>query len=97
MSFREMLSFLKIKFYTMKPLVKTAVALSAGLALGAVAGVLLAPRKGEETRRIIRKKSQLIADRVQQKARDGKKLVTGVKDDLIETLNGIQHKATKLM
>ncbi len=81
----------------MKPLVKTAVALSAGLALGAVAGVLLAPRKGEDTRRIIRKKSQLIADRLQQKARDGKKLVTGVKDDLIETLNGIQHKATRLM
>lgn len=81
----------------MKPLVKTIAAIGAGLAVGAAAGILLAPRKGEETRRIIRRKGQKMADRLQQKAREGEKLVTGVKDDLKDTLNGIQKKVNQFV
>jgi len=76
----------------MKPLIKTIAALGAGLAVGAAAGVLLAPNKGTETRRIIRQKGQKIADRLQRKVRKGEQLVVGVKDDLKDTLNGINKK-----
>lgn len=76
----------------MKPLVKTIAAVGAGLAVGAVAGVLMAPRKGEETRKLIRQKGQKIADRMQSKVKEGEKLVTGVKGDIQDTLNGINKK-----
>ena len=79
----------------MKTLVKTIAAISAGVAIGAVAGILMAPRKGEETRSIIRKKGQKIADQLKQKVRDGESLVTDVKDDLKDTLNGIQKKVNQ--
>jgi gas vesicle protein len=76
----------------MKPLVKTIAAVGAGLAVGAAAGVLLAPRKGEETRKLIRQKGQKIADRMQSKVKDGEKLVTGIKGDIQDALNGINKK-----
>jgi len=76
----------------MKPLVKTIAAVGAGLAVGAVAGVLMAPRKGEETRKLIRQKGQKIADRMQSKVKEGEKLVTGVKSDIQDALNGINKK-----
>lgn len=80
----------------MKPLVKTIAALGAGLAVGAAAGVLLAPRKGEETRKLIRQKGQKIADRMQSKVKEGEKLVTGVKGDIHDALNGINKKINQL-
>jgi gas vesicle protein len=76
----------------MKPLIKTIAALGTGIAIGAAAGVLLAPNKGTETRRIIRKKGQKIADRLQRKVKESEQLVTGVKEDLKDTLNGINKK-----
>jgi gas vesicle protein len=80
----------------MKPLVKTIAAVGAGLAVGAVAGVLLAPRKGEETRKLIRQKGQKVADRLQSKVKEGEKLVTGVKGDIQDALNGINKKINQL-
>lgn len=80
----------------MKPLVKTIAAVGAGLAVGAVAGVLMAPRKGEETRKLIRQKGQKIADRMQSKVKEGEKLVTGVKGDIQDALNGITKKINQL-
>lgn len=80
----------------MKPLVKTIAAVGAGLAVGAVAGVLMAPRKGEETRKLIRQKGQKIADRMQSKVKEGEKLVTGVKGDIQDTFNGINKKINQL-
>ena len=38
------------------------------------------------------KKGQKIADRLQRKVREGEQLVVGVKDDLKDTLNGINRK-----
>jgi gas vesicle protein len=71
---------------------KALAALGAGLAVGAAAGILLAPNKGTETRRIIRKKGQRMADRLQRKVRDGERFVVGVKEDIHDTLNGISKK-----
>jgi gas vesicle protein len=76
----------------MKPGMKALAALGAGLAVGAAAGILLAPNKGTETRRIIRKKGQRMADRLQRKVRDGERFVVGVKEDIQDTLNGIGKK-----
>ncbi len=80
----------------MKPLVKTIAAVGAGLAVGAVAGVLMAPRKGEETRKLIRQKGQKMADRMQSKVKEGEKLVTGVKGDIQNAFNGINKKINQL-
>jgi gas vesicle protein len=57
-----------------------------GLALGAVAGLLLAPRRGEETRKYIRERSTKGLDTLNQQA--GK---------LLETADGIVKKGKEFI
>lgn len=49
---------------------KTAVALLAGLAIGAGIALLLAPEKGEELRNKIKKQAKKAGDALQQKAEE---------------------------
>lgn len=51
---------------------KILTALVAGAALGAVAGILLAPDKGSETRRKLKEKGKKFRDDVKEKFRQGK-------------------------
>lgn len=51
---------------------KILTALVAGAALGAVAGILLAPDKGSETRRKLKEKGKKFKDDVKDKFRQGK-------------------------
>ncbi|MBK6381515.1 MAG: YtxH domain-containing protein [Chitinophagaceae bacterium] len=46
---------------------KILVAVAAGIAAGAVLGILFAPGKGSETRKKLNKKAQKIADEVKEK------------------------------
>ncbi|WP_318640997.1 YtxH domain-containing protein [Flavobacterium ardleyense] len=57
----------------------------AGVAIGAVVGVLLAPEKGADTRKKISKKSQDLAD-------DMKSQVSGLKDKYNDLVEKVENK-----
>lgn len=62
-----------------------------GAAAGAVAGVLLAPNSGEETRRKLREKGERIKDDVTKKvgslAEEGREKIEEIKKKAAETVN----------
>lgn len=63
---------------------KILVALSAGVALGAVLGIMFAPDKGSETRRKIKDKGKKFADEVKDKFNKGKEKFEDLKEGLKE-------------
>jgi gas vesicle protein len=56
----------------MKDFSKVGIALLAGIAAGAVAGLLLAPEEGAETRKKLAKKAKKYEDKLKEKAQDFK-------------------------
>jgi hypothetical protein len=85
------------KNITMKPAMKVLGALGIGLAAGAVAGILLAPRKGEETRKLLRRKGEAVADRVKFNLKKGERMVAHAKEDIQDVLNGTREKVNQFM
>lgn len=75
----------------------TLVAILAGVAVGAVAGVLLAPEQGEKTRRKISKGFKSGTDDLNCKMDDLKNqvrsLISSKKTDFESTFNNLVHKA----
>lgn len=63
---------------------KILVALSAGVALGAVLGIMFAPDKGSETRRKIKDKGKKLADDVKDKLNKGREKFEDLKEGLKE-------------
>ena len=61
----------------------------AGVAAGALIGILFAPDKGTETRKKIVKKSEDYVDDVKEK-------FNGLIDDLTKKMDGVQAKANKM-
>lgn len=61
----------------------------AGVAAGAVLGILFAPDKGSETRKKIAKKGEDYADGIKEKFND-------LLDDLSQKVDGVQAKANKM-
>jgi gas vesicle protein len=81
----------------MKPAMKVLGALCIGLGAGAVAAILLAPRKGEETRRMLRRKGEKLADNVKFNLKKGERMVAHAKEDLEDVLNGVGNKVNQFM
>lgn len=75
----------------------TLVAILAGAAVGAIAGVLLAPEQGEKTRRKISEGFKSGADDMNHKFEELKNQVKGMvaskKSDLESNINSLVHKA----
>jgi gas vesicle protein len=61
----------------------------AGVAAGALIGILFAPDKGTETRKKIVKKSEDYVDEVKEK-------FNGLIDDLTKKMDGVHAKANKM-
>ena len=61
---------------------KILAAVAAGIAAGAVLGILFAPDKGSETRRKINEKGKKMADDVKGKFTEGKEKFNHLKDDI---------------
>ena len=76
----------------MKTAGKVLTALGIGLAAGAVTGMLLAPRKGSETRDILRKKGSKMADTVVDTINDGKQKINAIKDGFREKVAEMNKK-----
>lgn len=84
------------KTNTMKPAMKIFTALAVGMAAGAVAGLLLAPRKGEETRKLLRRKGEKMVDNMKFNIRKGERMMANLKEDVEDTVNGIGRKLNPL-
>jgi gas vesicle protein len=80
----------------MKPAVRVLSALGIGLAAGAVAGLLMAPGKGADTRKMIKMEGEKMADRMKFNLKQGEKKMFRAAEDLGDTLNGLKQKAMDL-
>ncbi|MBL7747984.1 MAG: YtxH domain-containing protein [Chitinophagaceae bacterium] len=65
---------------------KIVAALFAGAAIGAAAGILLAPDKGSETRKKIKEKGEKLAKGVKDKFRSGKEKLSELKEEFVQTV-----------
>jgi gas vesicle protein len=65
---------------------KILAAAAAGIAAGAVLGILFAPDKGTETRKKITDQGKKIADGVKEKLNKGKEKLNGLKEDIAQTV-----------
>ena len=65
---------------------KILAAVAAGIAAGAVLGILFAPDKGSETRRKINEQGKKIADNVKDKFSKGKEKFNDLKEDIGKTV-----------
>ena len=82
----------------MKNYSKVGLLLLTGIAVGAVAGLLLAPDKGTETRKQLAKKAKKLkkdlkktADEYKDKASDLKDKVSDIKDKVVNTATKIKE------
>jgi len=66
---------------------KILAAVAAGIAAGAVLGILFAPDKGTETRRKISEQGKKIADGVKMKFNKGKEKFNGLKESIEQKMN----------
>jgi gas vesicle protein len=72
---------------------KILAALGIGIAAGAIAGVLFAPRKGTETRELIAKKGTKLSNDIKDGFQEGQKKLSALKDGL----NHLNKKVEEVM
>jgi gas vesicle protein len=66
---------------------KVVVALAAGVAVGAVLGILFAPAKGEETRKKMGEEGKKMADALKNKYREAKEKFERAGEDMKEKMD----------
>jgi gas vesicle protein len=72
-------------------------AVGIGMTVGAVLGILFAPRKGAETRDILAKKGTKFTGSIKDGIHDGQKKFNSMKDGFREGLNSINKKVEEVM
>ena len=75
---------LTIKFFKTKKMNNTSkvvIALAAGVAVGAILGILFAPAKGEETRKKMSEEGQKMAEELKSKFREAKEKFESAGED----------------
>lgn len=76
---------------------KIIAALGIGLAAGAIAGLLFAPRKGSETRDLLAQKGTKLSGTIKEGIQEGQKKFNSLKDGFREGLNNINKKVEEVM
>jgi len=66
--------------------------LGTGLAVGTIAGILLAPRKGQDTRKLISRKGEKLVTKLKDEIRDATRQITDLKVDLREKVTEMGKK-----
>ena len=80
----------------MKNYSKIGLLLLTGIAVGAVAGLLLAPAKGTETRRQLAKKAKKLKKDLKRTADEYKDKASDLKDKVSDIKDKVVHTATKI-
>lgn len=94
MSFKDLLP--KTKAEQEKDLRKnTAIAATIGIAVGAAAGVLLAPKAGKETRQEIAANTQEMLDKVKEFSANSQEAVVEAKEELTEEAQQLMRDVKK--
>ncbi len=78
----EYLALVNLKAIVMKSVGKIISALAAGVAVGALLGVLFAPDKGSETRKKMDKRGKKMADDLKDTFNAAKEKLEGLKEEL---------------
>jgi len=81
----------------MKSTNKILTAIGIGMAAGAVIGILLAPRKGTETRELLAKKGTKLSQDVKNGIQEGQKKFSSLKEGIREGMNNLNKKAEEMM
>jgi gas vesicle protein len=76
---------------------KILTAAAVGLAAGAVAGLLLAPRSGKETRALMKKKGADAADKVKEGFEKGRRQVVDLKEKAEEKMQDVNRKVAEVI
>lgn len=71
------------------------IAFVAGAALGALAGVLFAPRKGSKTREMLREEGQKMVDNLVDRFDETLEKLSNLKDDLLDAVDETDETITK--
>ena len=71
------------------------IAFVAGAALGALAGVLFAPRKGSKTRELLREEGQKMVDNLVDRFDEALEKFGSLKDDLMDAVDETDETITK--
>lgn len=82
---------------TMNTSGKILTAAAVGLAAGAVAGLLLAPRSGKETRDLLKKKGEQAADKVKHGFEKGRRQVVDLKEKAEERIRDVNQKVSEVI
>lgn len=76
---------------------KILTAAAVGLAAGAVAGLLMAPRSGKETRNLLKKKGEQAADKVKESFEKGRRQVVDLKGKAEERMRDVNQKVSEVI
>jgi gas vesicle protein len=82
---------------TMKTSGKILTAAAVGLAAGAVAGLLMAPRSGKETREMLKKKGEQAAEKVTEGFEKGRQQATDLKVKAEEKMRDVNRKVAEVI
>ena len=76
---------------------KILTAAAVGLAAGALAGLLLAPRSGKETREMLKKKGEQAAEHVTDGIEKGRQQATDLKAKAEEKMRDVNRKVVEVI
>ena len=74
---------------------KGSLLLLTGIALGAIAGLLLAPEEGAETRKKLWKKSKKIKKDLEEKAAEYQEKASDLKEKIVSAANDVKKNLAK--
>lgn len=68
-----------------------------GIAAGAIAGLLMAPRSGKDARQTMRKKGEKLADKVRENIEEGRQQLSVLRENLETRIRELNREEQEVM